>query len=497
MKKLVRKASQLDADADSFATDAEAASDSEVAPKDGRFLDITSFKTGLPFDATAAKILPGSALVVRHLLNSGSKDVDALYYVHDRKFQEDGVLCECTFVGASGKAHSDFQNIKKGTDHILHLCSSTNGCPSLRKRSSIVHALVWKPLAFSKLTDPWITSSMLSRFEKLLEETGSESDAGENFLPVPERRGALMKAVKPPTQTERRAQALQAFSKAGSITSPRPAAAVKKVSFSGQGNDSEISSKQDEVPDDEPLPKFPPVPPPEIPERTTQVTPATSDSKALARLKQRAEEGLSEREIEEAAPLDKNAALFSELDNDDSKDAVIKRLKLRLGELKKSFVPAASLRSKNDSDRRHNDKSSGSSSRTVTGSSSLSKNLLSQSLRRSGDRMMMRTFQPQASSVTFPLRIDRCARSQTRRLPTVTVTSASRARRKRKRRRKTRKKNTHQVQHQFLLPSPHDRLARRSFFTKPGALQMDWRTVFHSRQPGDPADFSSKHFRPW
>ena len=157
MKKLVRKASQPDADADSFATDAEAASDAEVAPKDGRFLDITSFKTGLPFDATAAKILPGSALVVRHLLNSGSKDVDALYYVHDRRFQEDGVLCECTFVGASGKAHSDFQNIRKGTDHVLHLCSSTNGCPSLRNRSSIVHALVWKPLAFSKLTDPWIT----------------------------------------------------------------------------------------------------------------------------------------------------------------------------------------------------------------------------------------------------------------------------------------------------------------------------------------------------
>ena len=114
VKKLVRKVSQPDADADSFATDAEAASDAEVAPKDGRFLDITSFNTGLPFDATAAKILPTSALVVRHLLNSGSKDVDALYYVHDRRFQEDGVLCECTFVVASGKAHSDFQNIRKG-----------------------------------------------------------------------------------------------------------------------------------------------------------------------------------------------------------------------------------------------------------------------------------------------------------------------------------------------------------------------------------------------
>ena len=130
MKKFVRKASQPDADAGSFA---------------------------FWWRATTAKIWPGSALIVRHLLNSGSKDVDALYYVHDRRFQEDGVLCECTFVGASGKAHSDFQNIKKGTDHVLHLCSSTNGCPSLRNRSSIVHALVWKPLAFSKLIDPWIT----------------------------------------------------------------------------------------------------------------------------------------------------------------------------------------------------------------------------------------------------------------------------------------------------------------------------------------------------
>ena len=291
-------------------------------------------------------------------------------------------------MGASGKAHSDFQNIKKGTDHVLHLCSSTNGCLSLRNRSSIVHAFVWKPLAFSKLTDPWITSSMISRFEKLLEEMGSESDAGEDFLPVPERRGALMKSVKPLTQTERRAQALQAFSKASSITSSRPAATVKKVSFSGQGDDSEISSKQDEVPDDVPLPKFPPVPPPEIPERTIQVIPATSDSKALARLKKRAEEGLSELEVEEAAPLDKNAVISSELDNNDTKDAVIKRLAHRLGELKKSYVPAASLRSKNDSDHRHSDKSSGSSSRTVTGSSSLLEKLAqskSSKVRRQND----------------------------------------------------------------------------------------------------------------
>ena len=171
-KKLAKKAR---AELDSAVTDTEADPDSdsvaeepvETAPKDGRFLDVTAYKTGLPFDATAAKILPGSALVVRHLLMTGAKDVDALYYVHDCRHQVDGVLCECTFVGASGKAHSDFQNIRKGTDHVLHLCSSTNGCPSLRNRSSVVHALVWKPLAFSKLTDPWITASMIDRFKEL------------------------------------------------------------------------------------------------------------------------------------------------------------------------------------------------------------------------------------------------------------------------------------------------------------------------------------------
>ena len=286
----------------------------ETASQDGRFCNVTSYQAPLPFDATAAKILPGLARVVRHLLNTGSNEVEALYYVQDRLDQADGLLCECTIEGVSGKAHSHFLSILNGSDHVLYLFSSTDGCLSLWNRPSVLHVLVWKPLVLSELTDPWITTSMIEKFMQLLEETGSESESISHTRPLPELRSLLKNPDKHPTQTERHAQALQSLSKPGCFTSVRPITMAEKVSISPPEDDV-ISSNGEKASGKVMSSGFPPVPPPlDFIESASQVIPASTNSKALARLKKLAELGISEfgvREVVLLGKLDENVALFS------------------------------------------------------------------------------------------------------------------------------------------------------------------------------------------
>ena len=82
-----------------------------------------------------------TALHVVHYQRDGSLDVEAIYFVHATKVQEEGFLVEASFLGASGKAHADLQNVMQGSDHLLHLCGSSGGCRSLWPRKGITHVM--------------------------------------------------------------------------------------------------------------------------------------------------------------------------------------------------------------------------------------------------------------------------------------------------------------------------------------------------------------------
>ena len=103
------EANQTVQEEDSEAEDFE--QDPVVEPDQLLFVDASLPRPSLKFDKAISNLPPGSALLVRHLLPSGKVDVDAFYYLDSRIAQKDGLLCSCTFLGASGKAHSDLQNI--------------------------------------------------------------------------------------------------------------------------------------------------------------------------------------------------------------------------------------------------------------------------------------------------------------------------------------------------------------------------------------------------
>ena len=130
--------------------------DPAVDPDELVFVDATAPRSSLKFDKEIGKLPPGSALLVRHLMPSGKVDVDAFYYLDARVAQKDGLLCECTFLGASGQAHSDLQNIRRGSGRLLHLCMTASGCPSLWNRSAVIHAMVWRRLRADEFDSvPW------------------------------------------------------------------------------------------------------------------------------------------------------------------------------------------------------------------------------------------------------------------------------------------------------------------------------------------------------
>ena len=120
-----------DEDDDDFTPDHVVEPEPPVKTTKLRFFDALARGASKHFTNMSAKLVAGLGLQVVHFLQDGTTDVEALYYVHDAKEQEDGLLVEASFIGASGKAHADYQDIRRGSNHIIHLCNSGGGCRSL------------------------------------------------------------------------------------------------------------------------------------------------------------------------------------------------------------------------------------------------------------------------------------------------------------------------------------------------------------------------------
>ena len=293
------------------------------------YYDALARGAGKVFPRMLAKLKPGKALLTVHYQENGARDVDALYFIHDVRPDPDGALISPSFLGASGKAHADLQNVQEGSDHMLHLCRTTNGCRSQALRTGVQHVLEWAPSNKGQLTSSWITPSMVRAYSLLRDRHRAPRKTTSSLSAVP--------AGKTTQQQQKRAQAIQAlkaakpFSDSESSGKPRRPSALKS-SKTGLGSTVQPpSGLSGAVSDDS---GFPPLPPPS----TSPGLHAVTDDKALMLLKQLAETNLSEQEIDEAAgPVDSDRP-------DQGKEEVLATLKSRLTELKKRFEEESAAR---------------------------------------------------------------------------------------------------------------------------------------------------------
>jgi hypothetical protein len=153
---VLRGAEEDDEDEDDFTPDRTV--DPGPPPKSSKplFFDALARGAAKHYSRMSSKVQPGTALHSIHYQRDGSVDVECLYYVHATKVQEEGLLVEATFLGPSGKAHSDLQNIRQGSDHLLHLCSSGGGCRSLRSRKGVIHVLQWASINRAEMSSDWV-----------------------------------------------------------------------------------------------------------------------------------------------------------------------------------------------------------------------------------------------------------------------------------------------------------------------------------------------------
>ena len=301
----------------------------DPTPGDLPYYDAIARGSGKAFPRMLAKLKPGKALQAIHYLDNGALDVEALYFIHDVLPDPDGALVNASFLGASGKAHSDLQNVRDGSDHMLHLCRTTNGCRSQAHRTGVQHVLEWAPANKGQLTSSWITPSMIRAYSVLRDRHRAPRKSTSSM--------SVMPAGKTTQQQQKRAQALLAlksakpFSDSESSGKPRRPSALK-ASRTGLGSAVQPPpEKRAAAPD---VSEFPPLPPPS----TDPGFHAVTDDKSLKLLRQLAETNLSDKEIEEAAgPVDKGRA-------DQEKEEVLATLKGRLNELKKKFDEESAAR---------------------------------------------------------------------------------------------------------------------------------------------------------
>ena len=306
--------------------------DGVVDPSSGSlpFYDALARGAGKAFPRMLAKLKPGKALQAVHYLDNGAKDVEAVYFIHDVLPDPDGALVTASFLGASGKAHADLQNVQEGSDHMLHLCRTTNGCRSQALRTGVQHVLEWAPATKGQLTASWITPSMIRAYSLLRDRHRAPRKSASSLSSVP--------AGKTAQQQQKRAKAMQAlkaakpYSDSESSSKPSRPSALKS-NKTGLGSTLKPPSQiLGAVPDEA---GFPPLPPPD----TDPGIHAVTDDKALKLLRQLAETNLSEQEIDEAAgPVDGERP-------DQGKEEVLATLKSRLTELKKKFEEESSGRS--------------------------------------------------------------------------------------------------------------------------------------------------------
>ena len=336
------------------------------------YYDAIARGAGKAFPGMLAKLKPGKALQAVHYLPDGSPGVEALYFVHDVEPDPDGALVNASFIGASGKAHSDLQNVKDSSDHMLHLCRSTNGCRSSARRTGVQHVLEWAPVNIGQLTSDWITPSMVRAFTVLRDRHLAPGKAsGPGSL-------ALHAGSKTSQKQQRRAQAIQALRSAkpfsDSESSGKPARpSALKTSKSGSALSRKPADASTAVQE---LSEFPPVPPPSSDPGVF----AISDDKSLKLLKQLAETNLTEKEIEEAAgPTD--GSLEAQ-----GKEEVLAKLKSRLNDIKKKFEDDAARKGRGAGEKSRSSRVTSSSKKGENSETSLLARLAAEQLTKKKKR---------------------------------------------------------------------------------------------------------------
>ena len=329
----------------------------DPAPGSLSYYDALARGAGKAFPGMLAKLKPGKALQAIHFLENGLPDVEALYFVHEVLPDPDGALVNASFIGASGKAHSDIQNVQDGSDHMLHLCRNTNGCRSHAMRTGVQHVLEWAPANKGQLTSSWITPSMVRTYTLLRDRHRTPKKASSSMSVMPAAGN------KTSQKQQRRAQALLAlksarpFSDSESSGKPLRPSALKS-SRTGLGAVTKPAGAPAAAPD---VSEFPPLPPPS----SEPGIHAISDDKSLMLLKQLAETNLTEKEIEDAAgPVDSAHDAHG-------KEEVLAKLKGRLNEIKKKYDEESARRSRGGTEKSKSSREAGSGRKSERSESSL------------------------------------------------------------------------------------------------------------------------------
>jgi hypothetical protein len=234
------------------------------------------------FTASADHVKPGSALLCTHHTLDGFVDVKALYYVHNRFEHKEGLLVECSYVAASGKARQELQDMRLGSNTYLLLVRAERGSSELRTRDGIEVVTHWAAGPLDAFSEKWIHASERKLFAMKANLKASSAEA-------------------PATPQSRR---------------------KRKLDDAGSGEKAmKVAMKRHAALQDAEVSPFPPLPPPAVPPESEEACEDEHLPPALRRLKRKAQEGLD---------LDDSAVP----QQPDDQDAVINQLKDKIKQMR-------------------------------------------------------------------------------------------------------------------------------------------------------------------